>query len=197
MWYSSHKSVFHGMYIIFVHDLNRYFANSASQTWKSTLFLKHVEAEKLNDDSLTSSEQLNQYESARRSKNTPAVKSPCFGYSIVELSAAAEWLLSGWSWQNIVCLYVKIWTIKKVNQERLMNANSHRSGNKSLVPVLSRSLSLLQRTWCPVSAQVRVSRWSTLLCWLSRSKLRDSASNTWRTRTTDWRYKSPLNHLNS
>lgn len=90
---------------------------------------------------MTSSEQLNQYESARRSKNTPAVKSPCFGYSIVELSAAAEWLLSGWSWQNIVCLYVKIWTIKKVNQERLMNANSHTSGNKSLVPVLSLSLS--------------------------------------------------------
>lgn len=41
-------------------------------------------------------------------------------FSIVALSAAAEWLLSGWSWQNIVCLYV--WTIKKVYQERLMNA---------------------------------------------------------------------------
>ena len=144
---------------------------------------------------LTSSEQLNQYESARQSKNTPAVKSPCFGYSIVALSAAAEWLLSGLRWRNIVRLYMKIWTIKKVYQERLMNANSHTSGNQSLVPVLL--LSLLQRTWCPVSAQVRVSRWSTLLCWLSRSKLSDSASNTWRTRTTDWRYKSPLNHLNS
>lgn len=56
-----------------------------------------LEQKKLNDDSLTSSEQLNQYESARRSKNTPAVKSPCFGYSIVALSAAAEWLLSGCS----------------------------------------------------------------------------------------------------
>lgn len=112
------------------------------KTWISTLFLKDVGAEKLSDGSLTSSVQLNQYESARQSKNTPAVKSPCFGYSIVALSAAAEWLLSGWSWQNIVCLYMKIWTIKKVYQERLMNADSHTSGNKSLVPVLSLSLSL-------------------------------------------------------
>ena len=51
-------------------------------------------------------------------------------FSIVALSAAAEWLLSGWSWQNIVCLYV--WTIKKVYQERLMNANTHRFGSCSL-----------------------------------------------------------------
>lgn len=51
------------------------------------------------------------------------------------------------------------------------------------------SFSLLQPTWCAAPVLAQASRWSTRLCWLSRLKLSDSASNTWRTKTTGWRYK--------
>lgn len=56
-------------------------------------------------------------------------------------------------------------------------------------------LCLPQRTWCPVLVQLQASRWSTLLCWLSRLRPRDSASNAWRMKTTDWRHESPLTWL--
>lgn len=49
-----------------------------------------------------------------------------------------------------------------------------------------------QPAWFLESAPGPELRWSTLLCWLSRSKLRGSASNTWRTKTTSWRWEPPI-----